>query len=85
MADTDDDDYPFDWRSGDLITWLEKRPGAQVNPRIQLTDLRSRGAGRGVGNIPRTSLQRILATDRRLNSCHRRHRLRRGAFHHFPN
>lgn len=52
MTDTEDDDYPFDWRSGDLTTWLEKQPGAHINPSIQLTDLRSRGAGRGVGNLP---------------------------------
>ena len=52
MADSEDDDYPFDWKSGDLTTWLKKQPGAHINPKIQLTDLRSREAGRGVGNIP---------------------------------
>ena len=84
MADTGDDDYPFDWRSGDLKIWLEKQPGAYISPKVQLTDLRSRGAGRGVGTISRAFKLCMQATDGTMNSCCRRHRLGRRAFHHFP-
>ena len=60
MADSEDDDYPFDWRSADLVMWLKQQPGATVSSKIQLTDLRSRGAGRGVGKI--SFLSRFILT-----------------------
>ena len=52
MSDSEDDDYPFEWRSGDLLTWFKQQPGARLHSGIQLVDLRSRGAGRGVGKVP---------------------------------
>ena len=51
MSDFTDDDYPFDWRSGDLMNWIKQQPGAKVSPCIRLEDLRGRGAGRGVGSV----------------------------------
>lgn len=52
MVESENGDIPFEWLSGDLINWLKQLPGANINPKIQLVDLRSRGAGRGVGSIP---------------------------------
>ena len=51
MSDSENDDYPFEWRSGDLITWIEQQGGATVSSKIDLVDLRGRGAGRGVGIV----------------------------------
>ena len=51
MSESEDDDYPFEWRSGDLMTWIKQQVGARVSPKVELVDLRGRGAGRGVGII----------------------------------
>ena len=51
MSESEDDDYPFEWRSGDLMTWIKKQVGARVSSKINLVDLRARGAGRGVGIV----------------------------------
>lgn len=56
MSDSIDDDFPFDWRSGDLMTWFKQQRGAKVNPSIKLQDLRDRGAGRGVGSFSSSNL-----------------------------
>lgn len=34
-----------------FMTWLQKRPGATINPKVQVADLRARNAGRGVGRV----------------------------------
>lgn len=39
----------FQEQSENFISWLEANPGVKVNPKIRLADLRSSGAGRGVG------------------------------------
>ena len=51
MSESEDDDYPFEWRSGDLMTWIKQQVGARVSSKIKLVDLRARGAGRGVGIV----------------------------------
>lgn len=51
MSESEDDDYPFEWRSGDLMTWIKQQVGARVSSKIELVDLRGRGAGRGVGIV----------------------------------
>lgn len=38
----------FDVTSRKFLDWL-KHTGAQINPKIQLEDLRAKDAGRGVG------------------------------------
>lgn len=39
----------FQQQSDDFISWLQGNPGVNVSPKIKLSDLRSSGAGRGVG------------------------------------
>jgi hypothetical protein len=43
------DSQSFQQQSNEFISWLEASPGVKVNPKIILADLRSTGAGRGVG------------------------------------
>jgi hypothetical protein len=43
------DPSSFQQQSNEFIAWLEANPGVKVNPKICLADLRSTGAGRGVG------------------------------------
>ena len=43
----EDDD--FHTRSAEFFSWLKQQDGVSVSPKIQLADLRSSGAGRGVG------------------------------------
>ncbi|KAJ5902528.1 hypothetical protein N7495_003056 [Penicillium taxi] len=38
----------FELQSRDLISWLHVCPGVRINPKINLADLRSKGAGRGL-------------------------------------
>ena len=51
MSESEDDEYPFEWKSGDLMTWIKQQVGARVSSKIELVDFRSRGAGRGVGIV----------------------------------
>lgn len=43
------DPSSFQHQSDRFVAWLEASPGVKVNPKICLADLRSTGAGRGVG------------------------------------
>lgn len=45
------DSLSFQEQSDNFISWLEANPGVKVNPKICLADLRSSGAGRGVGKF----------------------------------
>ena len=45
----DDDD--FNQKSTDFMSWLGGLEGVTISPKIQLADLRERGAGRGVGKF----------------------------------
>ncbi|KAL1980304.1 hypothetical protein VTN96DRAFT_4362 [Rasamsonia emersonii] len=38
----------FQRQSDEFVSWLSQKPGVRINPNIQVTDLRSQGAGRGV-------------------------------------
>ncbi|PYH88546.1 SET domain-containing protein [Aspergillus ellipticus CBS 707.79] len=42
-----DPDY-FQRQSDGFLTWLAGKPGVRINPKIQIADLRSHAAGRGV-------------------------------------
>jgi len=44
--DADDD---FQQKSAGFVDWLRHIPNASISDKIALTDLRARGAGRGVG------------------------------------
>ena len=39
----------FQQQSDQFMSWLRKQEGVKISPDIELTDLRARGAGRGVG------------------------------------
>lgn len=39
----------FQRQSDEFIAWLAQRPGVRISPKIRVADLRSQGAGRGVG------------------------------------
>lgn len=41
----------FQQQSNEFVSWLEANPDVKVNPKIILADLRSTGAGRGVGKL----------------------------------
>lgn len=41
----------FQRQSDDFISWLSGKPGVNINPNIAVADLRSQGAGRGVGTF----------------------------------
>lgn len=41
----------FQQQSNEFVSWLEANPDVNVNPKIFLADLRSTGAGRGVGKL----------------------------------
>lgn len=41
----------FQRQSDEFVSWLSQKPGVRINPNIQVTDLRSQGAGRGVGML----------------------------------
>lgn len=45
------DPSSFQQQSNEFISWLESYPGVKANPKILLADLRSSGAGRGVGKL----------------------------------
>jgi hypothetical protein len=45
------DSQSFQQQSNEFVSWLEANPGVKVNPKIFLADLRSTGAGRGVGKL----------------------------------
>lgn len=49
------DPASFQKQSDEFVSWLEASPGVNVNSKIILADLRSSGAGRGVGKLPPTS------------------------------
>ncbi|GAQ41052.1 hypothetical protein AtubIFM55763_003912 [Aspergillus tubingensis] len=38
----------FQHQSNEFLTWLAGKPGVKINPKIQIADLRSHAAGRGV-------------------------------------
>ena len=40
---------PFEQQNAAFIDWLVNARGAEINPKVVLTDLRVRGSGRGVG------------------------------------
>ncbi|KAL2002522.1 hypothetical protein VTN02DRAFT_6609 [Thermoascus thermophilus] len=44
----------FQRQSDEFIAWLAQRPGVRISPKIQVADLRSQGAGRGV--VARTDI-----------------------------
>jgi hypothetical protein len=39
----------FQRQSDEFISWLSQKPDVRVNPAIQIRDMRSQNAGRGVG------------------------------------
>lgn len=39
----------FDQQNAAFMQWLVASRGAEINPKVALADLRSAGAGRGVG------------------------------------
>lgn len=39
----------FSQLSDEFMSWLKQRPGVKVSPKIKIADLRSEGAGRGIG------------------------------------
>lgn len=41
----------FQHQSDEFVAWLEANPGVNVNSKLILADLRSSGAGRGVGKL----------------------------------
>lgn len=41
----------FNQKSQDFVRWLSAIPGASINSKIVLEDLRDRKAGRGVGEL----------------------------------
>jgi hypothetical protein len=45
------DPSSFQQQSNEFISWLESNPGVKANQKILLADLRSSGAGRGVGKL----------------------------------
>jgi hypothetical protein len=47
FPDADD----FQRQSDEFTSWLSQQPGVRINPHIQVADLRSQGAGRGVGTL----------------------------------
>lgn len=40
---------PFEQQNAAFIDWLVNARGAEINPKVALTDLRAKGSGRGVG------------------------------------
>lgn len=44
--------HDFAQHSDDFMSWLKRRPGVSVSSKIQIADLRSQNAGRGVGKFP---------------------------------
>lgn len=51
MAANTEPNSDFDAKTKTFIKWLQQRPGASVNPKIEVADLRACSAGRGVGNV----------------------------------
>ncbi|MCJ1247206.1 hypothetical protein MMC30_004420 [Trapelia coarctata] len=43
-----DDDGAFQQETVQFMNWFQAQPGTSISPKIELADLRSRGAGRGV-------------------------------------
>jgi hypothetical protein len=43
------DDQVFAGRSSSFIDWFRSATGTRLNPKIELADLRCRGAGQGIG------------------------------------
>lgn len=41
----------FEQQNATFMQWLVASRGAEINPKVALADLRSVGAGRGVGSI----------------------------------
>jgi len=48
MSTTDHSDV-FLSETGAFMAWLQRLPGARINPKIQIADLRQDNAGRGIG------------------------------------
>lgn len=57
------DSSSFQEQSDNFISWLEASPGVNVNPKICLADLRSSGAGRGVGKSTHHPPHKIHSVD----------------------
>lgn len=45
MAEQD----PFSAKTSEFLAWFKSQPGTTFHPDIEIQDLRSRGAGRGIG------------------------------------
>lgn len=41
----------FSQKSAAFVSWFQNAPGTRLSSKIELSDLRSRNAGRGVGNF----------------------------------
>lgn len=55
------DSGSFQRQSDEFIAWLAQRPNVRINPKIQVADLRSQGAGRGVGMFSDSVGRSVLA------------------------
>jgi hypothetical protein len=55
------DSQSFQQQSNEFVSWLEANPGVKVNPKIILADLRSTGAGRGVGKSTPSTHPRTIS------------------------
>ena len=41
----------FTQDSLEFFEWLRQQPGVTINPKINIADFRTRGAGRGISNV----------------------------------
>ncbi len=57
ILEQDDD---FQQKSAGFILWFSQLQGMRLSPKIQIADMRSRRAGRGIGNHSSHLLESFL-------------------------